>query len=374
MAAYLLYSRPEDRLACRPFRTAVSLHSHTLLSREGLDFIPGLAGKIPLLDAAIRWQQAHHRFKLDLSRAWWTPPLSTAGALRVESSQIERLLSMQPLVSLTDHDCFDAARLDGTADGLARHPISVEWTVPFEESHFHLGVHNLPPRGAAAMMAAMQWCTQSCCARAAGEVLAWLAGHPEILIVFNHPCWDERGVGAARHAVLVREFLRRYRDFLHAVELNGLRRWKENMAALALAGSAGLPVISGGDRHGHEPNALVNLTHASCFSGFAAEIRQERWSRPVFLPHYHEAHAWRVFQTLCDVLLEYQEHDLGWTRWSDRVFYRCDDGAVRSLSVLWGGQPPLLVRHFVGLAHLAGERKMRDALRFTLARNGEVAA
>ena len=31
-------------------------------------------------------------------------------------------------------------------------PISVEWTVPFRNTFFHLGVHNLPPNRARAIM------------------------------------------------------------------------------------------------------------------------------------------------------------------------------------------------------------------------------
>jgi len=48
-------------------------------------------------------------------------------------------LGLRPLVSLTDHDNIDA----GLA--LEDEPISVEWTVPYERSIVHLGIHNLPP-------------------------------------------------------------------------------------------------------------------------------------------------------------------------------------------------------------------------------------
>jgi len=51
------------------FRTGVSLHSHTLHSRETLDFIYRAAAQAPILD---------------LSRGWWTPPLGPHDAWLVE--------------------------------------------------------------------------------------------------------------------------------------------------------------------------------------------------------------------------------------------------------------------------------------------------
>src|SRR5258706_14641858 len=61
------------------FRTGVSLHSHTLHSRESLTFINKAADRVPLLAAAMRYGERRYRqgygTALDLARGWWNPPL-----------------------------------------------------------------------------------------------------------------------------------------------------------------------------------------------------------------------------------------------------------------------------------------------------------
>lgn len=67
-------------------------------------------------------------------------------------------------------------------------------------------------------------------------------------------------------------------------EINGLRPWRENRAVIAFAEAAAKPVISGGDRHGLEPNANLNLTNAANFAEFADEVRTG-WSDILIMPH-----------------------------------------------------------------------------------------
>jgi hypothetical protein len=246
---------------------------------------------------------------------------------------------MEPLVSLTDHDNIDAVNTLVEIHAGRSHPISIEWTVPFCESFFHLGVHNLPPDGAPQIVAGMQGFTAQPSEAVLAEILASLHDFPGVLTVFNHPCWDEKGVGAVRHAELLRDFLNRYRTCLHALELNGLRPWRENRAVIEIAKAAGIPLMSGGDRHGREPNAIVNVTNAGSFSEFVEEVRRDGCTRPVFLPQYSAPRAWRVAQTVWDVLRN-DQHALAVTRWSDRVFYRCDDGVARSLTSLFQHAAP----------------------------------
>ncbi len=364
--------QPDSRPVCRRYRTAVSLHSHTLHSRESLQFIPGVAARNVLLNAAVRWQQAHYGVELDLSRAWWTPPLSPAQAIRLESDQIARLLSLRPLVSLTDHDDIGAIESLAAAGMKDKHPASIEWTVPLTPSFLHLGVHNLPAARAGRLVAAMQEYTSRPVQGELRELLETLTAIPDVLIVLNHPYWDEKGIGFENHRRMVHQFLWQYRRCVHALELNGLRSWNENARVSGLASSLGIPVVSGGDRHGREPNAAVNLTNAATFSEFVGEVRRDRLSLPLFLPQYNESRALRVLQTIGDVLREDTGHQLGWTQWSDRIFYRCDDGNARSLTAIFGGRSPLLIRRFVGLAHLAGDRRTLDVLRFAFVRKQEV--
>jgi hypothetical protein len=40
-------------------------------------------------------------------------------------------------------------------------PFSLEWTVPYEDAIFHLGVHNLPVSRAHAIVAELAVCTQN---------------------------------------------------------------------------------------------------------------------------------------------------------------------------------------------------------------------
>jgi hypothetical protein len=70
----------------------------------------------------------------------------------VETSQIENQLGCRALVSLTDHDCIEAPLLLRVLDESSAAPISVEWTVPFHDTFFHLGVHNISRRRAHRIM------------------------------------------------------------------------------------------------------------------------------------------------------------------------------------------------------------------------------
>ena len=100
--------------AVRQFRMGVSLHSHTMHSRENLGFIPKHAKAIPLLDWELRRQAQKYRDKynreLDYSRAFWTPPLPASNAFRLEKRSIERALGVAAVVSISDHDNIEAAR------------------------------------------------------------------------------------------------------------------------------------------------------------------------------------------------------------------------------------------------------------------------
>ncbi len=95
-------------------------------------------------------------------------------------------------------------------------------------------------------------------------------------MVLNHPLWDEADIGAHQHRQTLAALLANHGRWIHAIELNGLRSWDENTEAMELARAWQLPAISGGDRHGLEPNANLNLTHAATFAEFVAEIRRER--------------------------------------------------------------------------------------------------
>ncbi|MGB6946009.1 MAG: hypothetical protein WBE37_26655 [Bryobacteraceae bacterium] len=364
----------KDAAAAGRFRTGVSLHSHTLHSRESLDFIYHAATRAPILAAAIRHgeriYQKIHGARLDLARGWWTPPLGAHDAWLLEKSQIEAL-DQDALVSITDHDNIDAPVSLQVLDECRGTPISVEWTVPFGPTFFHLGVHNLPAGRARTLWAEMNGYRQNPDEARLGELLTALASLNQVLIVFNHPLWDERGISQPAHRRVALEFLRRFGASLHALELNGLRPWKENHDVVALAKAEKKPAISGGDRHALEPNALLNLTNAETFDEFAEEVRAG-WSSVLVLRHYREQYSLRILHNMMDVLRTYEQHANGWLRWSDRVFYLCHDGQTRSLTQLFGERPPAAVALFVGAMQFASLPRVRRFLRGAFAAPEEV--
>lgn len=345
------------------FQTGVSLHSHTLHSRESLDFIPRLSGQIPVLGSLVRWELERYRrihgADLDWENAWWTPPLSPRQAWEVETSQIERS-GLRALVSLTDHDNIDAPLALRATEFGAQTPVSFEWTFPYFDTFFHFGIHQLPVGGtgeAEAWLERMQAYTNAPRPdiREGLAILRELCGGaPGCLVVLNHPLWDEKGIGATRHNVRLRQLLAATQGTVHALELNGLRSATENSKVARMSEEVGLPVISGGDRHTWEPNACINLTNAASFSDFVGEVRYERQSNVLWMPHYRNPLVMRIARNVSEVLRTNPSHCLGWTRWSDRVFYT-PAGSNRAVPVgqAWEREP-WIVSAFVASIGLLG--------------------
>ena len=359
------------------FRTGISLHSHTLYSRESLDFIGRATKNTPWLSGAIRKQQEKYRAlkgrELDLRRAWWTPPLSPHQAWDLEKSQIEDELGMEAMVSLSDHDTIQAGLQLHVLDAMRDCPISVEWTVPFRQTFFHVGIHNMPVDRATSMMTAMAEFTAEPLESQIAPMLEWLSESPQTLVVLNHPAWDENHIGEAEHTECLSAFLVIARPFIHAMELNGLRPWKENQRAIRLAEEYSLPAISGGDRHGREPNACLNLTNASTFAEFVDEVRQDGWSNVTFMTQYREPLKLRIVENMTGILEDDPNHAMGWVHWSNRVFYLTDEGDDKCLNELWHGKFPGVVQRFVSLMKLTRHHRVRFALRLALNEKQEFA-
>jgi hypothetical protein len=339
-----------------PWKSAVCLHGHTLHSREHLSFLPRYVSHIP----GGRWWLRRCAARIDFSRGYWTPPLTATSAFALERAQIAAL-GLSHMVSLTDHDDIEAGLSLQVTHRRAEAPISVEWTVPFRGSIFHIGVHNLPAGFERPWASAMTEYTAGPDESLLPALIEGLSRNPETLIVLNHPCWIEEGIAEAVHTQALRSFLQTYAVHLHAVELNGTRVWRENRAAITLADAHGLPVISGGDRHSCEPSACINLTNAATFSEFAAEVRA-RHSTVLFLSHYQEPMAGRVADATWDVLRPYPEYP-GRERWTDRVFYPDENGVDQPLSKLWNDGVPLPARLGAGIIELAATIGLRSALR-----------
>lgn len=361
-AGVSLYWR-EPEITAR-FRSVVSLHGHTMYSEECLSFLPRHLHAVPGISQIV---QSYERGPnaVDFSRAYWTPPLTPASALQLERGQISGI-GLLPIVSLTDHDNIEAGMALQITSEPRHTPVSLEWTVPYRRSIFHLGIHNLPPEAARSWMSALRMYTLSADEELLPGILSELAAIPDVLIVLNHPFWIEEGVAEADHRPALERVLRRCSPWLHAFELNGTRRWHENEDVLALAAEWSLPVISGGDRHACEPSACLNLSNAGSFAEFAAEIRDGH-SSVLFMPHYREPMPLRVLEASWDILRPYPEYP-GREHWTERVFYRGEDGMARSVAQIWDGRIPWVIRPATGMLQLFTRPSVRVALRYLLSR------
>ncbi len=213
------------------FRSGVSMHSHTRHSLENLGFIGKFLQKHRLLRLwfAQREQECKRKsgIDLDFDRAYWTPPLSAEGAYKLEAGQIESL-GLHPIVSLTDHNNIEASTLLRQSPQYADVPVSVEWTVPFGQAIFHIGVHNIPPATAQNLMSILRESTAEANERQIVDLLFELRDIPNVLLVFNHPVWNFSGVTQDIFDFELKRFLERAGRSLDAFELNGMRGCREN--------------------------------------------------------------------------------------------------------------------------------------------------
>jgi hypothetical protein len=359
-----------DRSIQSGFRAGVSLHSHTMYSEESLGMIPRYVGRLPLLGHAVKAESEKYHCKkrepLDFSRAFWTPPFSPREAYRLEQDQIQNVLDRPAIVSLTDHDDIRAGAQLRVLDDSLDIPISTEWTIPFGPTFFHLGVHNLPAQQASGIMQRLQGFTIAPQKDELEELLQWLHSMPDVLLVLNHPLWDEKGIGVAEHAQVLGRFLERHGCYFHALEVNGLRSWKENRKVIWLGQQSGHPVVSGGDRHGREPNAILNLSRGANLTDFIREVRYRRRSHIVFMPQYSDPMRMRILQTMVDIVRDYPENLEGRKSWSDRVYYRQGDGPPVPIRHYWPNGKPFVIEAFVKAMRLAELRSVQSAIRLAL--------
>lgn len=357
-----------DAGAPKGYRTGVSLHSHTNQSQETLDFLANFGNQFPVIRPVLsrmeRTAEQKHGVRINYAASYWTPPLTPKLAFDLEGRQIEKL-DLAPMVSISDHDNIQAPILLRTVPSARRIPVSVEWSAPYGGiQSFHLGVHNLPSAKAAQWMKTLQEFTARPSDARLTEILAALHNEPNVLVVFNHPMWDLYLVGKEKHQFLVNEFLQKNGAYIHALELNGLRNWDENRTVRRLAERWNMLLISGGDRHGVEPNANINLTNASSFTEFVHEIRRQKLSNVLFMPQYAEPWKHRILQSTIDAVRNYPEFPAGSRTWDERVYHPDVKGVVRPLSELWPhGKAPRVLSAILGVVQLMGRGLVADGLR-----------
>ncbi|HKQ74699.1 MAG TPA: hypothetical protein VJ810_13490 [Blastocatellia bacterium] len=367
-----VYERPDELPPlAKGFRAAVSLHCHTNHSRELLTFIPHYAKRIPILSRFYKSEMKRYVTDygkaIDFARAWWTPPVTARQVFEMETLEIESRLGLPAIVSITDHDEIAAGLWLQALNLHGRIPISVEWTVPYGRGFFHLGVHNLPPDRAPELMAELSaYSRQDEPRMDLRELLVWINEFPGALVVLNHPLWDIEFIGSQQHAVALGSLLGEHKAWIHALEINGFRSWRENKAVMATAKDFGLAVVSGGDRHGCRSNTTLNLTRAASFAEFAAEVREDGRSDVLLMPEYRESRVLRTLEVVTDVLRHYPNHPQGQFLWTNRVFVDLDGKGSRPLSDYWKRGGPAWVRVALWGLRAMGSHRFKPALRMAL--------
>ena len=352
-----------SRQFCR-WRTGISLHSHTMHSKEYLGRLPDYIAKFPIggyiLEREIGRVHLHEHRIFDFSKVYWTPPLSPREAYALEWGQIEKT-GLAPLISLTDHDNVEAGKHLGMLAETSSAPISVEWSVPYADTEFHIGVHNLPFSRADRWMSEFAAYTKDPKSDRLREILADLNGEKNVLIVLNHPYWDSESVGPAEHREALKRFLKEFLAFFHAIELNGMRSRRENREVLQLGKALDIPVISGGDRHGCEPNAALNISRAENFPEFVHEVRNERRSEIVLMPQFFDALPLRLIENAWHALAD-APGEFGRHHWMTRVFIE-QDGKAAPLSQFTGTRFHRVIEKFRWVIGLVANPFVRPALR-----------
>ena len=366
-----------DMAAAKDFRTGVSLHSHTNQSSETLDFLANFGNQFPvmrpLLSRLERRAEQFHGVRINYAASYWTPPMTPKLAFDLEKKQIEKL-GLGAMVSITDHDNIKAPMLLRTVPSARQIPVSVEWSAPYAGMQsFHLGVHNLPSARAAEWMATLAEFTANPSDARLTEILVALNQEPNVLVVFNHPMWDLYLIGKEKHQFLVNEFLQKNGAYFHALELNGLRNWDENRAVRRLAEKWNMLLVAGGDRHGVEPNANINLTNATSFTEFVREVRREKKSHVLFMPQYAEPWKHRILRSTIDAVRYYPAFPQGSRTWDERVYHPDANGAIHPLSELWpGGAAPRVMRWTIAMVQLMGLGLVSGGLRMAWSESDEL--
>lgn len=361
-------------------KTGVSLHCHTQYSKEMLDFIPHYAEKLPII--SYFWKKERDKYLAEKGRpisfddAFWSPPMTERDVYSIESGQINSM-GLESIVSISDHDNIGANLkvIESTPNEIA--PISLEWTVPFEYGFFHVGVHNLPKDSAVEISKQLLDYTFNEAPpnnERLNELFSMLNDLPEVLVILNHPLWDIELVGQEKHEILLKHFIEQHGKWIHAFEINGFRAWSENKACIDLAESIGMPLCSGGDRHGCKPNTVINLTNSKTFAEFVDEVRNDKHSEVVLMPEYSQPLHSRQLQSFSEILKYYEEFPEGRKRWFDRVHIDADGKGVRPLSVHWKRGGPTWLRWAIWTLGVLGDPKLRPAFRLAMKKEDVVPA
>ncbi|HTV57224.1 MAG TPA: hypothetical protein VMI06_20190, partial [Terriglobia bacterium] len=178
----------------------------------------------------------------------------------------------------------------------------------------------------------------------------------------NHPYFDFARQGASKHRASLLQFLAQYRPWIHALELGGMRPWRESQEVLRLAQEYNLPIVAGGDRHGCRPNGVLNLSHSETWGDFVAEIRGNGRNNVLLMPSCEEPVQVRELQIVSDVSRHYPGYPYGYRQFADRVFVDLEGYSWHPLSFYWSGGMPLWLRPVFGALTALGSSPAHPVL------------
>jgi hypothetical protein len=122
-----------------------------------------------------------------------------------------------------------------------------------------------------------------------------------------------------------------------------------------------------------EPNANVNLTHASSFNEFVHEVRRERKSHVLFMPQYAEPWKHRILQSTLDAIRNYPHFPEGSRQWDERVYHPDANGNIQPMTQLWmSGKAPAFFRAVLTLVRVMGAAPVSGGLRLAWNDSGEM--
>jgi len=310
------------------FNSAVSLHSHTIYSKENLGIIARYANRVPIIRALLKRENLKrvksHRSPIDFSSGYWIPPLSPESVYISEKLNIENNLNLTPLISLSDHDDLTGCMILRSIYPKRDIPISFEWTVPLNGHTFHLGVYNIPYFIKDEISEVLRDNKERYNVKRIKEILNTLSMSPDTLIVLNHPLSQISDMKDFHSGL--RGFISEFAPWIHALEING-------------------------------------FTKSYSFSEFVSEIRKERISHIVYLPSYRDNLLERRLESISDFFRYYPKHPIGIRRWTDRVFFRLENGIVRPLSYYWNRTIPFWVKSAVLMISILTSRYIRPTLK-----------
>ena len=189
-----------------------------------------------------------------------------------------------------------------------------------------------------------------------------LHAREDLLVVLNHPLWDEADIGAG---IIARRWLPCFRawqmDSRHRVERLALVGREQETLELARAWHCRPSREATGTAWSQrQPEFDARGQFCGIRGGDPARTAQ----RVLFMPQYRETLGLRWFETVKDIVRCHPEAER--PRWVDRFFYACEDGVTRPIAELWPNEGPALLRSVFAMLRLSESQSLRAALRLTM--------